>query len=101
MHSQTPKLESGHSGASETSIGKQLIPVELVQHFRRAIINIHPGLLPAFGGKGLYGQRVHKAVVASGARFTGISCCLLPAPAPPCTGQKTQHTCISLYSKIA
>lgn len=50
---------------------EQLIPVELVQHFRRAIINIHPGLLPAFGGKGLYGQRVHKAVVASGARYTG------------------------------
>ncbi|XP_050375651.1 phosphoribosylglycinamide formyltransferase, chloroplastic [Argentina anserina] len=49
----------------------QLIPVELIQAFPRAIVNIHPALLPAFGGKGNYGMRVHKAVIASGARYSG------------------------------
>ncbi|PRQ19106.1 putative phosphoribosylglycinamide formyltransferase [Rosa chinensis] len=49
----------------------QLIPVELIQAYPRSIVNIHPSLLPAFGGKGNYGMRVHKAVIASGARYTG------------------------------
>lgn len=49
----------------------KLIPEELVRVYRRAMLNIHPGLLPAFGGHGMYGQRVHKAVIASGARFSG------------------------------
>lgn len=47
---------------------KQLIPVELVRAFKRRMLNIHPGLLPSFGGKGYYGERVHHAVLASGAR---------------------------------
>lgn len=46
----------------------KLIPAELVKAFPKRILNIHPALLPAFGGKGLYGMRVHKAVLASGAR---------------------------------
>jgi len=49
----------------------KLIPPELVKAFPRAMLNIHPGLLPGFGGKGMYGERVHKAVIASGARFSG------------------------------
>ncbi|CAH8384374.1 unnamed protein product [Eruca vesicaria subsp. sativa] len=49
----------------------KLIPVELVKAFPKRILNIHPALLPAFGGKGLYGMRVHKAVLASGARYSG------------------------------
>ncbi|VVA93199.1 unnamed protein product [Arabis nemorensis] len=49
----------------------KLIPVELVQAFPKRILNIHPALLPAFGGQGLYGIRVHKAVLASGARYSG------------------------------
>ena len=49
----------------------QLVPKEVVAAFPRAMLNIHPGLLPAFGGKGYYGSRVHKAVIKSGARFTG------------------------------
>ncbi|KAK2653038.1 hypothetical protein Ddye_012894 [Dipteronia dyeriana] len=49
----------------------KLIPVELVQAFPRSIVNIHPSLLPAFGGKGYYGMKVHKAVIASGARYSG------------------------------
>ncbi|XP_039819508.1 phosphoribosylglycinamide formyltransferase, chloroplastic-like [Panicum virgatum] len=49
----------------------KLIPAELVREFPRSILNIHPSLLPAFGGKGYYGLKVHKAVVASGARYSG------------------------------
>ncbi|XP_009772154.1 phosphoribosylglycinamide formyltransferase, chloroplastic [Nicotiana tabacum] len=49
----------------------KLIPTELVQAFPRSIFNIHPSLLPAFGGKGYYGMKVHKAVIASGARYSG------------------------------
>jgi phosphoribosylglycinamide formyltransferase 1 len=39
----------------------------------KRIINIHPALLPDFGGKGMYGRRVHEAVLASGARETGAT----------------------------
>ncbi|KAL6650603.1 hypothetical protein ACP70R_009528 [Stipagrostis hirtigluma subsp. patula] len=49
----------------------KLIPAELVLEFPRSILNIHPSLLPAFGGKGYYGSKVHKAVIASGARYSG------------------------------
>ncbi|KAL2964987.1 hypothetical protein AAZX31_16G034900 [Glycine max] len=49
----------------------KLIPVELIRAYERSIFNIHPSLLPAFGGKGFYGMKVHKAVIASGARFSG------------------------------
>ncbi len=49
----------------------KLIPGELCRAYPRAMLNIHPGLLPSFGGKGYYGERVHKAVIASGARFSG------------------------------
>ena len=37
------------------------------------VMNVHPALLPAFGGKGMYGERVHRAVLASGARVTGCT----------------------------
>lgn len=47
----------------------KLIPVELVHAYPKSILNIHPSLLPAFGGKGFYGLKVHKAVIASGARY--------------------------------
>lgn len=43
-----------------TSSLVQLVPVELVRAYQRAMLNIHPSLLPAFGGKGFYGDRVHK-----------------------------------------
>ncbi|KAL5222787.1 hypothetical protein ABZP36_027500 [Zizania latifolia] len=49
----------------------KLIPIELVQTYPKSILNIHPSLLPAFGGKGYYGLKVHKAVIASGARYSG------------------------------
>ncbi|XP_077241010.1 formyl transferase [Tasmannia lanceolata] len=49
----------------------KLIPDELVRAYPRSILNIHPSLLPAFGGRGYYGLKVHKAVIASGARYSG------------------------------
>lgn len=49
----------------------KLIPTELIQAYKKSILNIHPALLPAFGGKGYYGMKVHRAVIASGARYSG------------------------------
>jgi formyltetrahydrofolate-dependent phosphoribosylglycinamide formyltransferase len=51
----------------------KLVPAEVVQAFRGRIINLHPALLPAFGGPGMYGGRVHAAVLASGARESGAT----------------------------
>ena len=50
-----------------------MIPLQLIKRYRGHIINIHPSLLPKFGGKGMYGDRVHEAVVAAGERQTGIT----------------------------
>lgn len=49
------------------------IPAKLLAAFPHRVINIHPALLPAFGGKGMYGQRVHEAVLASGATESGAT----------------------------
>lgn len=50
-----------------------MIPPCLIERYRGRIVNIHPALLPKFGGKGMYGMRVHEAVVAAGERETGIT----------------------------
>lgn len=50
-----------------------LFPAEIVQQFPNRIINIHPALLPKFGGKGMYGNYVHEAVVANKETETGIT----------------------------
>ena len=51
---------------------KKIGPVTLAT-FPGHIINIHPGLLPEYGGQGMYGRRVHEAVLAAGARETGVT----------------------------
>jgi len=51
----------------------RLMPIAVVRHFRGRMLNLHPALLPAFGGKGMYGARVHQAVIASGARVSGVT----------------------------
>ncbi len=48
-------------------------PKRLVDQFRGRIINLHPALLPKFGGKGMYGMNVHRAVVEAGEKETGIT----------------------------
>jgi formyltetrahydrofolate-dependent phosphoribosylglycinamide formyltransferase len=49
----------------------RLVPPDVVADYRGRILNIHPALLPQFGGPGMYGHHVHEAVIASGARLTG------------------------------
>ena len=49
------------------------IPASVIGTYHGRIINIHPGLLPDFGGPGMYGARVHAAVLASGATSTGLT----------------------------
>ena len=51
----------------------KLVPADVVARYRGRILNVHPALLPAFGGKGMYGRRVHEAVLASGARESGAT----------------------------
>lgn len=51
----------------------KLIPGEVINKFKGRIINIHPALLPSFGGKGMYGMNVHKAVYNSSAKVSGAS----------------------------
>mgnify|MGYP001674874473 FL=1 len=49
-----------------------ITPIYIMEYPER-IINIHPALLPSFGGQGMYGDRVHAAVIASGAKESGIT----------------------------
>lgn len=49
----------------------RLVPPDVVGHYRGRIVNVHPALLPSFGGHGMYGHRVHETVVARGMRLTG------------------------------
>ena len=57
----------------------QKIPAALTSKFTGRIINIHPALLPKFGGKGMYGMHVHKAVVEAKETFSGITVHLVDA----------------------
>jgi phosphoribosylglycinamide formyltransferase 1 len=50
-----------------------LVPTDLIKAFNGRMINIHPALLPSFGGKGMFGMKVHEAVKNSGAKETGIT----------------------------
>ncbi|MBP3420186.1 MAG: phosphoribosylglycinamide formyltransferase [Marinifilaceae bacterium] len=50
-----------------------LIPCNIIERYKNRIINIHPALLPKFGGKGMYGMNVHRAVIESGEKETGIT----------------------------
>jgi phosphoribosylglycinamide formyltransferase-1 len=51
----------------------KLIDPAVVRRYRNRIINIHPALLPSFGGKGMYGMNVHKAVIEAGVKVSGVS----------------------------
>ncbi|MUP45037.1 phosphoribosylglycinamide formyltransferase [Gramella sp. BOM4] len=50
-----------------------LMPSNIIRDFPNKIINIHPALLPNYGGKGMYGNRVHEAVIANSEKESGIS----------------------------
>lgn len=51
----------------------RLIPSEIIKSFKNKIFNIHPSLLPKFGGKGFYGEYVHKSVIDSKEKESGIT----------------------------
>lgn len=51
----------------------RLVPEQTVDAYRGRIVNVHPALLPAFGGAGMYGVRVHQAVLGSGATVSGVT----------------------------
>lgn len=49
------------------------VPVPVIERYRGRILNIHPALLPRFGGQGMYGERVHRAVLEAGVRESGAT----------------------------
>lgn len=51
----------------------KLVPQSVVQRYPGRIMNIHPALLPGFGGRGMYGRHVHEAVLAAGVRVSGVT----------------------------
>ncbi len=51
----------------------RLVPADFIDAYENRIINLHPALLPKFGGKGMFGQHVHRAVVESGETESGIT----------------------------
>ena len=51
----------------------KMLPPAIVKEYENKILNIHPGLLPEFGGKGFFGMRVHEAVIESGKRESGAT----------------------------
>jgi formyltetrahydrofolate-dependent phosphoribosylglycinamide formyltransferase len=51
----------------------KLVPPPVVDRYRGRMLNVHPALLPAFGGPGMYGHRVHEAVLAAGATVSGAT----------------------------
>lgn len=51
----------------------KLVPPEVLVEYPSRVLNIHPALLPSFGGPGMYGERVHRAVLAAGARVSGAT----------------------------
>ena len=51
----------------------KLVPAAVIARYRDRIINVHPALLPAYGGRGMYGRRLHEAVLAGGDRESGAT----------------------------
>lgn len=51
----------------------KMVSKELIDYFNKRVLNIHPALLPKFGGEGMYGINVHKAVIAAGEKVSGAT----------------------------
>jgi phosphoribosylglycinamide formyltransferase-1 len=71
--SLTALLEAHEIGLVVLAGYLKRLPRSVTERWHRRIVNIHPGLLPEFGGPGMYGARVHAAVIAAGARTTGVT----------------------------
>ncbi|HSI71632.1 MAG TPA: formyltransferase family protein, partial [Fimbriimonas sp.] len=70
-----PRLLAALSGANWICLAgfMRLLPNEVLDVFPNRVLNIHPALLPKFGGKGMYGRRVHEAVLAAGETESGCT----------------------------
>jgi phosphoribosylglycinamide formyltransferase-1 len=95
-----------------------LIPDNLIKKFKNRIINIHPALLPKYGGKGMYGMKVHEAVVKNKETHTGITihyvdevydngeiifqakCNVLPTDTPEMVAQKVHQLEYEHFPKV-
>ena len=66
-------LERQHIGLIALAGYLRLVPPSVIHAFSGRMLNIHPALLPAFGGPGMYGMRVHEAVLAAGCRVSGAT----------------------------
>ena len=72
-HSERVFARVRESGATLVALAGWMHLLRIPDDFRRRVLNVHPSLLPAFGGRGMYGGRVHAAVHASGAKVTGCT----------------------------
>ena len=95
-----------------------LVPQYLIRNFPNRIVNIHPALLPKYGGKGMYGMNVHKAVKAANEKESGItihfvnekydegkilfqeSCQIIPTDSPEMIAKKVLQLEHQHYSKV-
>lgn len=66
-------LEASHIDLVLLAGYLRLVPEPVVRRYRGRMLNIHPALLPSFGGRGMYGMRVHEAVLSAGVRLTGVT----------------------------
>ena len=66
-------LEENHAEFIALAGYLKKIPAQVIRQYRNRIVNIHPALLPSFGGEGMYGHRVHEAVIASGEKISGAT----------------------------
>jgi len=67
------RLEAHGAGLLVLAGYLKLVPNGVIARYRGRVLNVHPALLPAFGGPGMYGHRVHEAVLASGATESGCT----------------------------
>jgi phosphoribosylglycinamide formyltransferase 1 len=66
-------LEEKHTEFIVLSGYLKKVPAQVIRQYRNRIVNIHHALLPSFGGGGMYGHRVHEAVLRSGEKFSGAT----------------------------
>jgi len=70
----------------------KIVPESVVRAYKNRMLNIHPALLPAFGGQGLYGENVHKAVLDYGCKVSGVTVHLVDAEYD--TGAPVMQRCV-------
>ncbi len=67
------KLKEHHISYVAMAGYLKMMPAAILRAYPQRVVNIHPALLPAYGGKGMYGQKVHEAVIAHGEKESGVT----------------------------